>query len=59
VPGLAIGFEHSFIHQVAHFLNSLDEKKRTEPTFERCHAGGESGECGASIGETGQVGKPW
>jgi len=34
VPGLAIGFEHSFIHQLADFLNSLDEKKPAEPTFE-------------------------
>ena len=34
VPGLSIGFEHSFIHQVADFLNSLDEEKPAEPTFE-------------------------
>jgi predicted dehydrogenase len=34
VPGLSIGFEHSFIHQVADFVNSLDEKKPAEPTFE-------------------------
>jgi predicted dehydrogenase len=34
VPGLAIGFEHSFIHQLVDFLNSLDEKKPAEPTFE-------------------------
>ena len=34
VPGLSIGFEHSFIHQLADFLNSLDEKKPAEPTFE-------------------------
>src|SRR5258707_2524217 len=34
VPGLAIGYEHSFIHQVADFVNSLDEKKPAEPTFE-------------------------
>src|SRR5215831_1923213 len=34
VPGLSIGFEHSFIHQVADFLNSLDEQKPAEPTFE-------------------------
>jgi predicted dehydrogenase len=31
---LSIGFEHSFIHQVADFLNSLDEEKPAEPTFE-------------------------
>jgi len=34
VPGLSIGYEHSFIHQVADFLNSIDEKKPAEPTFE-------------------------
>ena len=34
VPGLSIGYEHSFIHQVADFVNSLDEKKPAEPTFE-------------------------
>jgi len=34
VPGLSIGYEHSFIHQVADFLNSLDGGKPAEPTFE-------------------------
>src|SRR4029077_13969186 len=34
VPGLSIGYEHSFIHQVADFLNSLDQEKPAEPTFE-------------------------
>jgi predicted dehydrogenase len=34
VPGLSIGYEHSFIHQVADFLNSLDGEKAAEPTFE-------------------------
>ncbi|MBV9672221.1 MAG: Gfo/Idh/MocA family oxidoreductase [Verrucomicrobia bacterium] len=34
VPGLAIGYEHSFIHQVADFVNSIDEKAPAEPTFE-------------------------
>jgi predicted dehydrogenase len=34
VPGLSIGYEHSFIHQVADFLNSLDGDKPAEPTFE-------------------------
>ena len=32
--GLSIGYEHSFIHQVADFLNSLDGAKFAEPTFE-------------------------
>jgi predicted dehydrogenase len=34
VPGLSIGFEHSFIHQVADFLDSLDGETPAEPTFE-------------------------
>jgi predicted dehydrogenase len=34
VPGLSIGYEHSFIHQVADFLNSLDGGESAEPTFE-------------------------
>ncbi len=33
VPGLAIGFEHSFIHAVADFLNSVDGNVPAEPTF--------------------------
>lgn len=33
VPGLNIGYEHSFIHQVADFLKSLDEGKPAHPTF--------------------------
>lgn len=34
VPGLAIGYEHSFIHQVADFLGSLDLKEPVAPSFE-------------------------
>lgn len=33
VPGLQIGYEHSFIHQVADFLKSLETGKPAEPTF--------------------------
>jgi myo-inositol 2-dehydrogenase/D-chiro-inositol 1-dehydrogenase len=33
VPGLQIGYEHSFIHQLADFLAGLDEGKRTVPDF--------------------------
>jgi predicted dehydrogenase len=33
VPGLQIGYEHSFIHQVADFLKGLDEGKTVSPTF--------------------------
>jgi predicted dehydrogenase len=33
VPGLQIGYEHSFIHQVADFLTGLDAKKPEHPDF--------------------------
>ncbi|MEO6723453.1 MAG: Gfo/Idh/MocA family oxidoreductase [Ferruginibacter sp.] len=33
VPGLGIGYEHSFIHQVADFLKALERGERCRPTF--------------------------
>ncbi len=33
VPGLSIGYEHSFVHQVADFLKSLEDGTSCEPTF--------------------------
>ncbi|HTI68397.1 MAG TPA: Gfo/Idh/MocA family oxidoreductase [Candidatus Limnocylindria bacterium] len=33
VPGLQIGYEHSFVHQVADFLKSLDTGKPAKPDF--------------------------
>ena len=33
VPGLAIGYEHSFVHQVADFLEGVTKKKPASPTF--------------------------
>ena len=33
VPGLQIGYEHSFVHQVADFLEGLAKKKPVAPTF--------------------------
>ena len=33
VPGLQIGYEHSFTHQVADFLKSLDTGESAHPTF--------------------------
>ncbi len=33
VPGLQIGYEHSFVHQVADFLANLAAGKPTSPTF--------------------------
>ncbi|MBC8352302.1 MAG: Gfo/Idh/MocA family oxidoreductase [Planctomycetes bacterium] len=33
VPGLQIGYEHTFVHQVADFLEGLSTGKPTNPTF--------------------------
>jgi predicted dehydrogenase len=33
VPGLSIGYEHSFIHQAADFLKSLESSDACHPTF--------------------------
>ena len=33
VPGLAIGYEHSFVHQVADFLEAYAKKQPARPTF--------------------------
>ena len=33
VPGLQIGYEHSFVHQVADFIEGLETGKSASPTF--------------------------
>jgi predicted dehydrogenase len=33
VPGLQIGYEHSFVHQVADFIQGLESGKPASPTF--------------------------
>jgi predicted dehydrogenase len=33
VPGLQIGYEHSFVHQVADFLRSLETGEKAQPDF--------------------------
>ncbi len=33
VPGLCIGYEHTFVHQVADFLGSMDAGTPCNPTF--------------------------
>jgi predicted dehydrogenase len=33
VPGLQIGYEHTFVHQVADFIQALGGKKRARPDF--------------------------
>ena len=44
VPGLQIGYEHSFVHQVADFLQSLETGKPAGPTFRDALALKRSGE---------------
>jgi len=34
VPGLSIGYEHTFVHQVADFLKSLETGELCSPTFQ-------------------------
>jgi predicted dehydrogenase len=34
VPGLSIGYEHTFVHQVADFLQSLETGEPCSPTFQ-------------------------
>jgi predicted dehydrogenase len=38
VPGLQIGYEHTFIHQVADFLTAVGEGKSASPTFREAMA---------------------
>lgn len=33
VPGLSIGYEHSFVHQVADFLRGLEKQQPSQPDF--------------------------
>jgi len=33
VPGLQIGYEHTFIHQIADFLTGLGTDKPAQPDF--------------------------
>ena len=48
VPGLQIGYEHTFIHQVADFLEGLTGGKAASPTF--AATGRRPGRCRRSCG---------
>ena len=37
VPGLGIGYEHSFVHQAADFLKSLETGEPCSPNFAEAH----------------------
>ena len=57
VPGLQIGYEHTFIHQVADFLDGLSERQARRPDLPRC-AGNRSGDRRrAQVGAHRAVGK--
>ena len=38
MPGLQIGYEHTFVHQAADFLTGLAENKPASPTFREAMA---------------------
>ena len=54
VPGLSIGYEHSFVHQIADFLEGLATGKPAAPTFREALA--TTVVCDAII-KSGQTGK--
>jgi predicted dehydrogenase len=37
VPGLQIGYEHTFVHQVADFLEGVAKGKPAQPDFRNAH----------------------
>ena len=54
VPGLNIGYEHSFIHQVADFLKGLETGTPTQPDFESALATQDVCDAVLSSGKSGQ-----
>ena len=56
MPGLQIGYEHTFVHQVADFLEDLANGKPTAPTFRDALATQAVCDAVLESGEDGQVG---
>jgi predicted dehydrogenase len=54
VPGLQIGYEHSFVHQVADFLEGLANKTPVSPTFRDALETQKICDAVLSSGKTGQ-----
>ena len=54
VPGLIIGYEHSFTHQVADFLDGLRSGKPASPTFREALAANQVCDAIIASGRTGQ-----
>ena len=57
VPGLQIGYEHTFIHQVADFLEALASGKTAAPTFRDGAGDGSRDRRGVEIGQDSPMGK--
>ena len=53
VPGLQIGYEHSFVHQAADFLDGLANGKPTSPTFQEAQ---ETGKVCEAVHESAKTG---
>ena len=56
VPGLVIGYEHSFVHAVADFLKGLETGEPAQPDFRARAADAEGVRRGAALGAGGAVG---
>ena len=56
VPGLVIGYEHSFVHAVADFLKGLETGVPAQPDFRTRPADAEGVRGGAALGEERAVG---
>jgi predicted dehydrogenase len=54
VPGLQIGYEHSFVHQVADFLDGLAKGQPAEPTFRTAQETGKVCDAVLASGKSGQ-----
>jgi predicted dehydrogenase len=54
VPGLQIGYEHSFVHQVADFLDAIAKGQPCSPTFREALETQRVCEAVLQSGKTGQ-----
>ena len=54
VPGLIIGYEHSFTHQVADFLDGLKTGKPAAPSFREALAANQACDAIIASGQSGQ-----
>ena len=57
VPGLQIGYEHTFIHQAADFLSARGRRQERRADIPRCAAHGLRDGCGAGVRCKPQLGQ--